>query len=301
VGLGLLWVAVLAAAEWYRGTGPLPAVIEAASYGVFLPLLAWMATVEGHRLVSSVPAAFAVEAATPPLAPLLGLAVALAACGGSAGAPESGPVPPRLAVAGLAHRQCRYVEAGTASAFSRQTRPGTRGDIALWGRAMETEDTVELSIRYDDGGRLEWVRALRATLPAGRVADLERLIFSNLLESGPADWGIRVRVIGGDVAGAEPSVICRPEREVGGTLPMTPVTARALQELYDVRGRRFGVIVTLDEQGRVMNAEIDRPTGYTSVDQYIMDLVRASRFEPKLHDGFGVATTYEFPIWFRRR
>lgn len=54
VGLALLWIGVLAAVEQYRGTGPLPAIVEAASYALFLPLLAWMATVEANRLVASV-------------------------------------------------------------------------------------------------------------------------------------------------------------------------------------------------------------------------------------------------------
>ncbi|NIP82486.1 MAG: hypothetical protein GWM90_26000, partial [Gemmatimonadetes bacterium] len=63
-GLLFLWIAVLASVHQYGGSGPLPAVAEAGSYGVFLPVLAWMATVEAARLVASVPGATATAAAT---------------------------------------------------------------------------------------------------------------------------------------------------------------------------------------------------------------------------------------------
>lgn len=82
IALAFLWVAVLAAVESYRGTSSLPALVEAASYGLFLPLLAWMATVEGHRLVASVPKADIPDAAPSPGTALLGLVVVLVAHGG---------------------------------------------------------------------------------------------------------------------------------------------------------------------------------------------------------------------------
>ena len=231
--------------------------------------------------------------------------VALSACAGTRGGAGDGDagVPARLAVDGLDGRRCEYVmEPGAAPPFERLARVGARGDIALWGRDMGPADTVDLSIRYDDEGQLEWVRATASTIPAERTVALERLVLQSLDESGSADWGVRVSVVAGRVAGTAPSVICPPRRAAASSLiTPPPVTRRELQELYRVRGWRFIARVSLDEKGRVMDVRLDRTTGLSSVDQYIMDLVRGSRFEPKLHDGFGVATLYEFPLRFRRR
>lgn len=234
---------------------------------------------------------------------LLGAAVSLAACGGSAATGGADAVPARLAVDGLGKRRCEYaVEPGSTPSFERLARAGTRGDIALWGRDMGPADSVELSIRYDEEGQLTWARAMESTIPPERVAALENLVLASLAESGPGDWGVRVRVVAGRIAATEPSVICPAGRSAAGSLIIPPpVTRRGLMELYSIRGRRFLARVSLDEKGRVMDVRLNRSSGFTSVDQYIMDMVRASRFEPKLHDGFGVATLYEFPIRFTRR
>lgn len=54
LGIGYLWLAFAVAAARYPGSDPFPALAEAASYGVFLPLWIWLATVEAHRMVQAV-------------------------------------------------------------------------------------------------------------------------------------------------------------------------------------------------------------------------------------------------------
>lgn len=58
IAMAYLWLALLLALDSYRGEAPVPLIVEAASYAVFLPLLSWMATVETQRVVS--------RALTPP-------------------------------------------------------------------------------------------------------------------------------------------------------------------------------------------------------------------------------------------
>lgn len=59
LGLGYLWLAFAVVAARYPGPAPFPVVAEAASYGVFLPVWIWLATVEAHRLVQALPGALA--------------------------------------------------------------------------------------------------------------------------------------------------------------------------------------------------------------------------------------------------
>jgi hypothetical protein len=54
LGIGYLWLAVAVAAARYPGSDSFPALAEVASYGIFLPLWTWVATVETHRLVQAV-------------------------------------------------------------------------------------------------------------------------------------------------------------------------------------------------------------------------------------------------------
>jgi hypothetical protein len=48
-----VWLGLILAADAYRGEAPFPAAVEAASYALFLPLLAWMCVVEVRRLVTA--------------------------------------------------------------------------------------------------------------------------------------------------------------------------------------------------------------------------------------------------------
>jgi len=231
----------------------------------------------------------------------LGLTLALAACGG--GPSSGGPVPARSAVEGLTGRTCRYVNDFESTPPLRQlTRAGTEGNIGLWGRELGPADTVELSVRYAGDGRLEWVRAIRSTLSAERTASLEGMLLEAIQGTGTADWGVRVLVVGGEVLRTEPSVICRPERVSGGSIwSLTPSSPAAYEALTQYQGRRFPVRVALDEEGRVLDVELLRSTYSRWMDQYIIDNVRNSTFDPKLHDGIGIPSTLELRLRFPRR
>lgn len=189
--------------------------------------------------------------------------------------------------------------------FSRLARLGTRGNIALWGLDLAASDTVVLSVRYDDDGRLAWVRAIDSSLAADRVVPLERLLMESLNEDGPPDWGVRVRVAGGDVKGMAPSVICPPEPRRGLRQRITPLATsrRDLQALEQVRGRRFPIQISLDSGGGITGVRLGRSSGDSFVDQFLMDWVFGTKFEPKLHDGIRMAAVLEEEIIipFRRR
>lgn len=233
-----------------------------------------------------------------------GVLVAAVFAGGCTGGPEAGaPEPARSAVEGLQGRICRYVSAHDAvPAFRDLARIGTGGNISLWADDLTDADSVELSIRYGDDGRLEWVEAIEATVDTHRVAALERLVLGTLEGYGQTDWGVRLLVVGGDVVSVEPSVICDAERVGGSSIwSSSPNVQRALVEFFRVRGSRFPVRVTLDHQGRVLDVELIRSAYRRWVDQYIVDFVRNSMFDPKLHDGIGVASVVEIQLRLGRR
>lgn len=237
----------------------------------------------------------------------LALLVGVASWGcGGAGAPPGGPDVElaREALPGLAGRRCQYVSTHEElPPFARLARPGTRGNIALLGYHAAPTDTVVLSVRYDGEGRLAWVRAIKSSVLPDQVSALEGLLLASLNEQGPADWGVRLSVIGGELSTAEPSILCPVEpRSEGGRLPVAmPVTAREIWALEQVRGRRFPVQVTVDEQGRIMDVRFARVTGETAVEQFLLDWILATHYQPKLHDGIALAGTIEQTIYIPRR
>lgn len=228
-------------------------------------------------------------------------AVALSACGLAGGVSE--PTPPTSARDAPTGRECRYASDPTALIrLSDLGRVGARGNIGLWGQGLGPADTVELSVRYADDGELQWVRTVRSTIPEERADALERLVFGALDETVHPDWGVRILVVGGDVADVTPSVICEPEVRLPATIPSgIGGDTRALSAYRRLVGRRISVRVTLDEAGRVMGARLVRSTQSQYIDEYIIDYVWNSVFEPKLHDGMGVVTTFEIDIHFPRR
>lgn len=237
------------------------------------------------------------------------LAVALlcgvAACAGSAG-PAAGPEVElaRNAIPGLLGRRCDYAsDHQDLPDLSRLARLGTRGNVALWGYDAEASDTAVLSIRYGDDGRLSWVRAIRSTLDPGQLAGLENLLRSSLNEQGPADWGVRLSVIGGDIVATEPSVICPVERRRGviRTAVALPMGDREQRALEQARGQRFPVEISLDEGGRIVGVRLTRSSGDSAVDQFLLDSVLGTQFQPKLHDGIALATTIEQTLFIPRR
>lgn len=239
------------------------------------------------------------------VAALLLLLPTLVACGARE-EPAAGPdvALARSELPGLIGRHCDYVsDHHELPPFSSLARLGTRGNLAVWGFHAEPSDTVVLSIRYDEEGRLAWVRTIRSTVTADAVVSLERLVLESMNERGPADWGLRLSVVGGEYAGLEPSILCPPEiRRTGGrTAIALPTSERGFRALQRARGRRFRVEISIDERGRIMNVRLPRPSGQGEVDQFILDWVHATRFHPKLHDGIGVPTTFEQTIYLPRR
>ena len=207
--------------------------------------------------------------------------------------PEPGEVP------GMLGRSCRlsHPRAATPS-LTELTRLGFRGSVALWGREMEPADTVQLSVRYAEDGQLLWVQTMRSTVPPERAAALERLFRESLDTREQADWGVRILVAAGDIAGIEPSVICDAE---GQSNRVVRPSREALQYFHLVRGHRFPVRIALDDRGNILDVQLLRRTNIRPIDQYILDYVWNSSFRPKLHDGIGVASTLETTIEFSSR
>lgn len=228
------------------------------------------------------------------------IAGALTGCGAREDSVEL--VSPNQAVDGAKGRRCMYtVEADEIPQFDDLVRIGTRGNLSLWRWGAEPGDSVELSIRYDDEGRLTWVQTLHSTMEPDRVRELERLVRSAIEEDGPEDWGVRLRFVAGDVDAVLPSVICEPVYRLNALPLGGPIgTSQEMAELYSALGRRFDVEVALDEMGRVMDARLPYSSGSRLLDQYVLDLARGSRYDPKLHDGIGVPSVLSVPVRFRR-
>jgi TonB family protein len=231
------------------------------------------------------------------------MALLLAGCGAGRERPYSELGPARHAVDGLVGRRCHYVsEPRVPASLEAMTRPGTRGALLFWGRDAVAADTVELSVRYGSDGRLAWARAIRSTMAGDRVAELERLIGSGLDERGPADWGMRLRIVDGDVDAVLPSVVCHPERGSRMGTTVAPIgTSREVAEAWQARGRHMEVLVALDEQGRVMDVRMSRSSGSRLLDQWAVDEARSYRYHPKLHDGIGVPSTIPLRLRVPRR
>lgn len=229
--------------------------------------------------------------------------VVLAGCTGRGEGPYADLEPARLAVDGLQGRRCHYIqEPPLPATIDVIARPGTRGALLFWARDSAPGDTVELSVRYGDDGKLAWTRPIRSTVAPGRVAELARLIGAGLSEEGPPDWGMRLLVVGGHVEAVLPTVICWPERGARiGQIPRPVGTVRDAQEAQQARGRPIEVLVSLDEMGRILDARLVRGTGSRILDQFGIDVARAYRYEPKLHDGLGVPSTLTLRVPMRRR
>jgi TonB family protein len=230
----------------------------------------------------------------------------MAGCGTGSGAstrPAHVTSADRRALPGLAGRSCRFASGyDDLPSFRELADPRTRGNLALWGSSMEASDSVTLSVRYDETGRLAWVRAIQASLAPDRVGPLERLLLETLNERGPGDWGIRVRVVGGDIAGIEPSIICPAEPRTGMyDRNVVPISAlREYQWLPRVRGRYYRMRITIDEDGRPIEVRMERSTGERMLDHYLMEWIHQIDFHPKLHDGIRLASTFTRTVYVPR-
>ncbi len=231
---------------------------------------------------------------------------ALTACGSRSAQSVAGDPAPHLArnvLPGLDGRTCAFAsERSQLPAFVDLARIGTRGNIAIWGFAMDASDSVTISVRYDEQGRLSWVRAIQSSLAPGRIGTLERLLMESFNEAGPMDWGVRVRVVGGDIASVEPSVICPAEPRNTlrdpGVVPSS--TLREYRRVSSIRGRFFPLEITINEDGRPIHVRMARSTGEGMLDHYLMQWIHDTEFHPKVHDGIRLASTFEKTIYVPR-
>jgi TonB family protein len=230
------------------------------------------------------------------------LALVVAGCGARSDGPYTELEPARQAVDGLAGRQCQYIQnPQVPSAIDAVARPGTRGALLFWGRDAAPTDTVVLSVRYSDAGDLSWVRAIRSTMSAERVAELERIVGTGLEEVGPPDWGMRLLVVGGRIEAVLPTVVCKPEQGSRMGPVMQPVgTTRDMAEARQAGGRQIELLVSLDAIGRVTEVRLANHSGSRLLDQYALDLARGYNYQPKLHDGIGVPSTIQVRFRVRR-
>lgn len=234
------------------------------------------------------------------------LIVGTAACSGRSAGPQSvrAAEADRAAIPGLAGRRCDLASRPDAlPRFSDLARIGTRGNISLWGVDMATTDSVIVSVRYDDEGHLEWTRVIRSSLTPDRAEAIERLLTATLNDSGPADWGVRLFLVGGDVTSMAPSVICPPEalRELRRRVVPMVTGPRDVRALEQARGIRYPIQIFLDANGRITNVNLPRSSGDNMVDQFLIDSALSASFRPKLHDGIRTPTMIERHIYIPRR
>lgn len=234
------------------------------------------------------------------------LVSSLFACSGKA----DGPAPGRGesigsdATLAMAGRRCKLASsAGALPSFNSLARIGTRGNVSLWGFDLPATDTVVVSVRYDDDGHLGWVQVIEAALTPDRVRGLERLLMESLNERGPRDWGVRLRLVGGDLVDLEPSIICPPEINVGLRQPVVPMvtSGRDVRALERARGVRYPVQIFLDSNGRITGVRLPRPSGDAVVDQFLTDWALGTSFRPKLHDGIAMPAMVEQTLYIPRR
>lgn len=230
----------------------------------------------------------------------------LAACGGTSPGPAAGPAQAigREWTTTMAGRRCTLASsAEELPSLNHLARIGTRGNLSLWGRDLPPTDTVVVSVRYGDDGHLEWVEAIRASLTPDRVEGLQRLLMASLNDTGPRDWGVRIRMVGADVLDLQPSVICQPEIIAGMRRPVVPLvtSGRDVRALERARGVRYPVEIFLDSRGRITGVRLPRPSGDAVVDQFLTDWALSTSFRPKLHDGIAMPAMVEQTLYIPRR
>lgn len=225
-------------------------------------------------------------------------AAVLSAC--ATGAP-SGPRPPEYltrAPADETPRACHYVATpGELPAFDVLARPGARATLVMLADDRNDADSTELSARYDESGRLAWIRAIRASAPADPLARLEQALLSELNPDGPADWGFRMHIVGGDVVSIAPSVRCPAELEDDSRVTISPPVAYGGLARDRLRGRPYRAWITIDERGRVTRVRMDATSGHRIGDEFITQYILRLTFVPQLHDGIPVQATIRETIY----
>jgi TonB family protein len=209
--------------------------------------------------------------------------------------------PVRAAQDEAAGRRCVNLARPPAPAsLDEATRPGTRWAIMTWADRGQPTERVDVSIRYGAQGQLDWVRANGGNIPAVRAAELERILRGGVSDRGPADWGFRVRLAGGEVEGVLPSVVCPPARKpTTGRRPRPTGTDAEMAESRQALNRRIELDVSLNEEGDVVDVRVTRSSGSRLMDREAVDRALWLRYLPMLHDDMGVPSV--LPVTFTVR
>lgn len=232
----------------------------------------------------------------PGRAGALVLVLGLAACAGRSGG-EAANLPielgrPTSADRGLLNQQCGPVEDPEwMPPLEDLARPGTRGNLSLATADFEAVDSVTLSVRYDEQGRLVWVRPIASTVGPERTESIEAVLFDNVLRDGPSHWGFRLK-IGEDRAEVLPSIVCPVRVRQGIRRPVYPPRTVSARTAADrLGGLPVQLEIAIDERGRVVHVRLPQSTGDRGLDQYLIESVMEIDFFPRTHDGVPVPST----------
>ena len=162
--------------------------------------------------------------------------------------------------------------------------------------------TVLYSIRWDEEGRLDWVRALENTLPEAAEARVQVLVRAHARAARASDpWSARVRV---PLGGAAPEVrfgrseVCRAVSDpgrgamtMGGSERMRPEDLRDLERAGEAR-----VEVRVGTSGEVLDVRMRQSSRSRFIDDVALRSAQGGRYLPELVDGAPVAVWSEMRI-----
>ena len=227
------------------------------------------------------------------------LLLGLAGCAGRSGSggEDGASLPlelgrPTSADRGLLNRQCGPVEdPASMPALRDLVRPGTRGNLSLATADLEVADSLTLSVRYDDQGRLAWVRPVASSVGPERTASIESVLFDNVIRDGPPGWGFRLKV-SEDGAEVLPSIVCPARIRQGVRRPVYPPRTMSARSAADrLGGLPVELVIAIDERGRVVHVRLPQSTGDRGLDQYLIESVMEIDFFPRTHDGVPIPST----------
>lgn len=219
----------------------------------------------------------------------MALAVLLGACA------SAHPIPPVPdgEVPAMAGRECRYqthpdeVGAGTLPPV---TDPSWLADAAA---EAGVGGPVALSIRYDDDGRLDWVRPIPfAEGPAHRLASAVR---DAAPPSRAAALGVRLLYAPGEPARVLPGVICdaAPEDPSAIAAAGRGRVDMGIKPLSKSGRLKYIVRVRVAPDGSPIRAELAPTSAHQgNIGQLLRAAAMDQRYRPALHDGFPVAGLY---------
>ena len=224
------------------------------------------------------------------------LLLALTGCAGRSAGEDGASLPlelgrPTSADRGLLNPQCGPVEdSASMPALRDLVRPGTRGNLSLATADLEA-DSLTLSVRYDDQGRLAWVRPVASSVGPERTASIESVLFDNVIRDGPASWGFRLKV-SEDGAEVLPSIVCPARIRQGVRRPVYPPRTVSARTAADrLGGLPVELVIAIDERGRVVHVRLPQSTGDRGLDEYLIESVMEIDFFPRTHDGVPIPTT----------